>query len=110
MLAKEEMPSFRFRASADAMTVWDLLVVFPWSLSNVISGTPVLAEPYIEQTKHAADLRNYYWETRNDRAKPVIHPDTHPYPLPGSSYSDTVSDDKGGNFGRVARVHGLMDE
>ena len=26
LLAKEEMPSFRFRASANAMTVWDLIV------------------------------------------------------------------------------------
>lgn len=110
LLAKEEMPSFRFRASANAMTVWDLIAVFPWSLSNVISGTPVLEPPYIEQAKYAADLRTYYWENRSEDAKPVEHPDTHPYPEPGSAYSDIVRDDRGGNFGRIARVRGLMDE
>lgn len=110
LLAKEEMPSFRFKAAADAMTVWDLLAVFPWSLSNVISGKPVLASPYIEQAKYAADLRTYYWENRSDSAQKVEHPSTHPYPVPGSSYSDIVHDDRGGNFGRIARIKGLMDE
>ena len=110
LLAKEEMPSFRFKASADAMTVWDLIAVFPWSLSNVISGKPVLESPYIEQAKYAADLRTHYWEHRSANAQPVEHPDTHPYPEPGSSYSDIVHDDRGGNFGRIARVHGLMDD
>ena len=110
LLAKEEMPSFRFRASANAMTIWDLIAVFPWSLSNVISGTPILESPYIEQAKYAADLRTYYWEHRSPSARPVEHPDTHPYPDAGSSYSDIVHDDRGGNFGRIARVHGLMDD
>lgn len=110
LLAKEEMPSFRFRASANAMTVWDLITVFPWSLSNVISGTPILESPYIEQAKYVADLRTFYWENRNATAQPVEHPETHPYPEPGSSYSDIVHDDRGGNFGRIARVHGLMDD
>ncbi|QKF07858.1 hypothetical protein HLV38_06875 [Berryella wangjianweii] len=110
LLAKEEMPSFRFKASADAMTVWDLIAVFPWSLSNVISGKPVLESPYIEQAKYAADLRTHYWEHRSANAQPVEHPNTHPYPEPGSSYSDIVHDDRGGNFGRIARVRGLMDE
>ena len=110
LLAKEEMPSFRFRASANAMTIWDLIAVFPWSLSNVISGTPILESPYIEQAKYVADLRTYYREHRSATAKPVDHADTHPYPDEGSSYSDTVHDDKGGNFGRIARVPGLMDD
>lgn len=109
LLAKEEVPSFRFKAAANAMTVWDLIAVFPWSLSNVISGKPILGAPYIEQAKYAADLRTYYWEHRSANAKPVEHPDTHPYPEPGSSYSDIVHDDRGGNFGRIARVQGLMD-
>lgn len=92
------------------MTVWDLLVVYPWSLSNVLSGKPTLHSPFIEQAKYIADLRTHYWETRSTNAKPVIHPNTHPYPEPGSSYSDTVTDDNGGNFGRIARIKGLMDE
>lgn len=110
LLAKEEEPSFRFRASTDAMTVWDLIAVFPWALSNVISGTPVIEVPFVEQAKYAADLRTEYWENRSPRAKKVKHPDTHPYPAPGSSYSDIVVDDNGNNFGRIARIRGLMDE
>lgn len=110
LLAKEREPSFRFKASANAMTVWDLIVVFPWSLSNVISGTPLLEPPFIEQAKYAADLRTFYWENRSANAKPVEHPVTHPYPDAGTSYSDIVHDDAGGNFGRIARVKGLMDE
>lgn len=110
LLAKEEAPSFRFRASAKAMTVWDLIAVFPWSLSNVISGTPILESPYVEQAKYAADMRTYYWEHRNKNAKPVEHPKTGPYPIAGSAYSDIVRDDKGGNFGRIARIQGLMDD
>ena len=110
LLAKEEMPSFRFKASADAMTIWDLIAVFPWSLSNVISGKPILESPYIEQAKYAADLRTHYWEHRSASAQSVEHPDTHPYPEPGSSYSDIVHDDRGGNFGRIARIRGLMDD
>lgn len=104
------MPSFRFRASADAMTVWDLIAVFPWSLSNVFSGKPILGSPYIEQAKYAADLRTYYWENRSANAKKVEHPKTKPYPDPRVTYLDSVSDDKGNNFGRIARIKGLMDE
>ncbi len=109
LLAKECEPSFRFRASADAMTIWDIIAVFPWSLSNVISGSPMLKRPYIEQAKYAADMRTYYWEHRSATAQQVQHPGTHPYPEAGSSYSDIVNDDAGGNFGRIARVNGLMD-
>ena len=110
LLAKEEEPSFRFKAAANAMTVWDLIVVFPWSLSNVISGTPVLTSPFIEQAKYAADLRTEYWENRSPTAQRVEHPNTHPYPDPRSAYSDIVRDDRGGNFGRIARITGLMDD
>ena len=110
LLAKEEEPSFRFKAAANAMTVWDLIVVFPWSLSNVISGTPVLTSPFIEQAKYAADLRTEYWENRSPTAQRVEHPHTHPYPDPRSAYSDIVRDDRGGNFGRIARITGLMDD
>lgn len=110
LLAKEEEPSFRFKASANAMTVWDLIAVFPWSLSNVISGKPILEAPFIEQAKYAADMRTEYWENRSATAQPVEHPDTHPYPDSRSTYSDIVHDDRGGNFGRIARITGLMDD
>lgn len=109
MLSKEEVPSFRFRASSSAMTVWDLIAVFPWSLSNVLTGKPELKPPFVEQAKYAADLRTYYWEHRSANSGKVVHPDTHPYPEPRSSFLDSVSDDRGGNFGRIARIKGLME-
>ncbi|TXJ66247.1 hypothetical protein [Lacticaseibacillus paracasei] len=110
LLSKEEVPSFRFKAAADATTVWDILAVFPWSLSNVISGSPVLAAPFIEQAKYVADLRTHYWENRSPKAKLVRHPTTTPYPAPGTTYSDIAVDDGGNNFGRIARIKGLMDD
>ena len=111
LLAKEQQPSFRFRASANAMTEWDLIAVFPWSLSNVLSGQPKILSPFIEQAKYAADLRTEYWENRGTSTKVVVnHPNTTPYPAPGSQYSDSVTDDTGGNFGRIARISGLMDD
>lgn len=114
LLSKEKEPSFRFKASADAMTVWDLLVCVPWALSNVLSGKPVTYEPYIEQAKFAADCRTYYWNhrrgTASNRSNDIEHPDTRPYPKPGTAYTDVPTVDRGGNFGRVSRVPGLMDD
>jgi len=110
LLSKEMAPSFRFQASADAMTEFDLLVCYPWSLTNVISGKPMLHHPYIEQAKWAADMRTYYWQHRSgrssSRSNEIIHPDTHPYPVAGSSYVDKAVVDSN-NFGRVARF-GIM--
>lgn len=114
LLSKEREPSFRFRASANAMTVWDILVCVPWALTNVLSGKPITYEPYIEQAKYAADCRTYYWKHRGGRASnrstEIVFPDTTPYPKPGTSYTDTPKVDGGNNFGRIARVSGLMDD
>lgn len=114
LLSKEGEPSLRYRASADAMTVWDLLCCVPWGLSNVLSGKPVAYAPYIEQAKYAADMRTYYWNHRrgdsSNRNCRITHPETTPYPRPGSAYIDVPAQDGGGNFGRIARVSGLMKE
>lgn len=111
LLSKEMAPSFRFQASADAMTEYDLLVCYPWSLTNVISGKPMLHRPYIEQAKWAADMRTYYWEHRSGssagRRLEIEHPATHPYPEAGTQYTDKPLVDRGSNFGRVARF-GIM--
>ena len=115
LLSKEGEPSFRFQASANAISEYDLLVCYPWSLTNVISGQPRLHAPYIEQAKYAADRRTYYWKTRRPPRAPkanyfdIEYPDTHPYPEPGSRYTDKPAQDGGGNFGRVGRF-GIMDE
>lgn len=116
LLSKEAEPSFRYKATADASSVWDLLVCVPWTLNNVLSGTPEVHEPYIEQAKHVADMRTFYWQ--HLRAGNATNRDTkistpkgiQPYPAPGSAISDSPSSDRGTNFGRIARIQGLMTE
>lgn len=114
LLSKEAEPSLRYKASADAVTTWDLICCVPWGLSNVLSGKPVVYEPYIEQAKYVSDMRTYYWHHRSgnnaNRNCNIIHPTTTPYPRPGSQYVDEPEKDSGGNFGRIARVSGLMTD
>ena len=112
LLSKEAEPSLRYKASADAVTEWDILCCVPWGLSNVLSGKPSVFEPYIEQAKFASDMRTYYWNHRkgnpDNRDCKIIHPATTPYPKSGTQYVDSPAQDVGGNFGRIARVDGLM--
>jgi hypothetical protein len=61
ILAKEGEPSFRYKASPLVCAPQDLLVVFPWGLDEVISGTPRLMRPFVEEARYAAEHRNYYW-------------------------------------------------
>lgn len=114
LLSKESEPSLRFRAAADANTVWDLVCCVPWGLSNVLSGKPVVYKPFVEQAKYAADMRTYYWNHRKGPDKgrncSIIHPTTHPYPKPGTQYVDRAVQDGGNNFGRLARIDDLMKE
>ena len=56
LLSKESEPSLRYKASADAVTEWDLICCVPWGLSNVLCGKPVVYEPYVEQAKFASDI------------------------------------------------------
>lgn len=80
LLSKESEPSLRYKASADAVTEWDLICCVPWGLSNVLSGKPVVYEPYVEQAKFASDMRTYYWNhRRGDNSKRdcgIHHPET----------------------------------
>lgn len=112
VLTKEKAPTFRYRVTPNACSDFDLLVVIPWHLSNVLSGKPVICEPYIENAKYAALARNYYWinmrETKLDTD--IVSPENVlPYPRVGTEISDKPKSDSGGNFGRIARVNGLMD-
>lgn len=115
LLAKEGVPSFRFTTTPSACADHDLLVVVPWYLDNVLSGSPVAAEPYVVSARWAAEYRNYYW-THTRRAAPNTDrgisapPSAHPYPTKTELISDVPVYDGGGNFGRVARVEGLMTE
>ena len=112
-MAKEGEPTFRYTVTADACADQDLLVVFPWVLSDVVAGSPKLLTPFVGEAKYAAQLRNYHWahfRTTSGR-KPGITLAAHRTPYPAQKTdqsSDRADDDGSGNFGRVAR-YGLLD-
>lgn len=115
LLAKEGEPSFRFQQTPAACADHDLLVVVPWYLDNVLSGSPVAAEPFVESARWAAEYRNYYWlHTRKaapsaDRS--IVSPQSAtPYPTKVDEVLDQATSDSGGNFGRLARSPGLMKD
>lgn len=113
LLSKEKAPSYRYTAARAACSEYDLLVVVPWHLGDVLSGAPVVRDAYIEQARYAAEMRNFYWQHQRGAAAStgIISPaHVHPYPSPKTHTSDKPEKDSGGNFGRVARVHGLMDD
>ena len=113
VLTKERTPTFRYRVTPNACSEFDLLVVIPWHLSNVLSGKPIICEPFAINAKYAALARNHYWinmrETTLDTE--IISPENvSPYPKASVEISDKPKSDSGGNFGRIARVSGLMDD
>ena len=63
VMAKEGVPSFRYTTTPKAAAPQDLLVVFPWALSGVISGAPVLFAPYVTSARYAAEYRNWWWQS-----------------------------------------------
>ncbi|WP_375425535.1 hypothetical protein [uncultured Friedmanniella sp.] len=112
LLAKEGVPSFRFQTTPAACAPHDLLVVVPWYLDNVLSGSPVAAEPFVVSARWAAEYRNYWWShlrrTKDDSS--ITSPAAaKPYPSSDAQIVDSPARDGGGNFGRLARVTGLMD-
>ncbi len=111
VLAKEGEPSFRYRASPAVCAPQDLLAVYPWALDEVVSGSPKLLRPFVEEARYAAEHRNHYWtETRGVQgvaAEVIAAPHQAPYPTKNQKFNDEAATDSGGNFGRVARG-GLM--
>jgi hypothetical protein len=111
LLAKEGEPSFRFQVSPGACAPQDLIVVVPWVLNNVISGSPRVLPPYIESARYAAEYRNYHWHVVRDSKGPngiIPAQDVAPYPSKTDHIADVPESDAGKNFGRYART-GLMD-
>lgn len=113
-LSKEGEPTFRYTVTAKSCAPPDLLVVYPWVLSDVVAGGPKLLRPFVGEARYAAELRNYYWQTmRKERGgNGNIIPATHQAPYPAVKTDqclDRAEEDGGGNFGRVAR-YGLLDE
>jgi hypothetical protein len=111
LLAKEAEPSLRFQATSAACAQRDLIVVVPWVLGNVISGSPILLEPFVESAKYAADYRNYHWQVIRQTKQDTgieIPKNVRPYPAKADQILDKARSDGGGNFGRLART-GMMD-
>lgn len=111
LLAKEAEPSLRFQVTAGACARQDLIVVVPWALGNVISGSPILFEPFVESAGYAAAYRNYHWQhvRRTRQPTDIESPDgVTPYPSKSDQILDKPRADGGGNFGRLART-GMMD-
>lgn len=112
LLAKEGEPSLRFQCNAAACAKQDLIAVVPWVLGNVISGAPILFEPYVESARYAAEYRNYHWQhVRRTGQDTTIELATNaaPYPSKVDHILDRARSDGGGNFGRFART-GIMDD
>lgn len=92
-------------------------MVFPWLLSDVTAGKPVLLSPFVELAKYAAQIRNYHWQLNratkgeNPTIKRPNEQYRHPYPKAKQKSSDSSVDDQGNNFGRIARPGqgGLLD-
>ncbi|MDR3300110.1 MAG: hypothetical protein LBU43_08975 [Candidatus Accumulibacter sp.] len=113
-LSKEGEPTFRYAITPNACADADLLVVYPWVLSDVVAGSPKLLRPFVGEARYAAELRNYYWQTmrmeRGGNGKIISALHQTPYPaIKTDQCSDRAEEDGGGNFGRVAR-YGLLDE
>ena len=112
VLAKEREPSFRYKVTPAVCAPPDLLVVVPWALSNVISGSPRVFEPYVVGARYAAEYRNWYWRHAKggtgDNSITLSAVTAH-YPTKSDMISDRPAVDGGGNFGRFARS-GAMDE
>ena len=112
LLAKEEVPTFRFTVTSAACNPWDLLAVVPWVLSNVLAGSPQLYRPFVQSSLYYARRRNHYWlYERQDSARTgkIVEPDgITPYPAKSDIISDRPTIDGGNNCGRLAR-YGLMN-
>lgn len=111
VLAKEQEPSFRYTVTPAVCAPQDLLVVYPWALSNVISGSPQLFQPYIVGARFAAEYRNWHWQYKREaKSNTAIRFSgvTRYYPEKTDAIADVPESDSGKNFGRFART-GLMD-
>ena len=112
VLAKEKEPSFRFAVTPAVCCPQDLMVVYPWALENVLSGSPHLYAPFVIKAREAAEYRNNYWRSTiraNDTDALTLSAETTCYPVKSDRINDVPSRDTGNNFGRIART-GLMDE
>lgn len=132
VFSKEMVPSFRYKVTPDACSPYDLLVIVPWYLQNILSGSPIVMQPYIAGARFVAEYRNYWWEfVRNEddagtakkksakkkssstqsAPRGVKKPAgiVEPYPAPKTKTNDAAESDTGLNFGRIARTGQLTN-
>lgn len=112
VLAKEREPSFRFEVTPQACDPFDLLVVVPWALERVVSGSPQVFDPFVVSARYAAEVKNWFWRYgRVTTADTTVRLSAHigSYPTKSAQILDRARSDGGNNFGCVART-GLMDE
>ncbi len=107
VLAKEREPSFRYKVTPAVCAPADLLVVVPWVLSNVISGSPKVFSPYVIGARQAAEIRNWYWKHarvgHGNKDITLSAVNTY-YPSKSDMIADRPASDSSGNFGRFART------
>lgn len=111
LFAKEGVPSFRYTVTPDACGAWDLLVVVPWHLENVLAGSPRVGVPGVWSARHTAEIRNHWWRhERSAQSYSTIRmpADARPHDRCDHTADRPVSD-AGNNFGRIARI-GIMRE
>ncbi len=110
-LSKEGEPSFRYLITPAACAEADLLVVLPWILDEIVSGSPRLMKPFVTEARYAAEYRNHYWTIKRGISAPLAQVNTAvsqvPYPAKVDRSNDSALSDAGKNFGRVARS-GIM--
>lgn len=107
LLAKEGDPSFRFKTTPAACAPQDLLVIYPWTLDNIVTGSPEIFRPFVMPAKFASMYVDYYWQELKDWRsenpdKSIIRPEnvSH-YPNPKTDLiQDQPAEDSGGNYGR----------
>lgn len=113
LLAKEGVPSLRYRVAPAACTPWDLVCVVPWYLDNAVSGKPVAAEPWVELALYAAEWRDWWWQHLRDADgtdTTITYPtDAVPYPTKADRVAAKPKYDGGNNYGRLPRCRPLMD-
>jgi len=113
LLSKEGVPSLRYQVAPAACAPHDLVCVVPWYLSNAVSGVAAVTEPWIESARYAAEYRDHWWRhVRSSKGRTGIqYPgDARPYPVKADKVLAQPEQDGGGNFGRLSRAKGLMDD
>ena len=112
VLSKESEPSFRLKVNKNACTDKDLIMMVPWCLSNVLSGTPITFKPVVDSLRYYCEYRNYWWKHvkhTTDTTEIDEPANVNPYPNARDNISDSPLSDKGNNFGRIARM-GILED